>query len=374
MADVGSAHMHRESRMAKILAIETSCDETAAAVVENGREVLSNVIYSQADIHAKFGGVVPEIASRKHIDIIDKVVNQALSDASLELSELSAIAVTSCPGLVGALLTGVSYAKGLAFAKNLPLISVHHIKGHIAANYIENKALKPPFLCLVVSGGHSQIIHAKSYLEFEILAKTRDDAVGEAFDKTARILGLGYPGGVQIDEMSKKGNPDKITFTKPKMGDTYDFSFSGIKTALNCYIKKTEVNISGISDDEIITCEEFSGLGLRVKAGGISKNDIAASFSKSVSTMLLDPLFKIANEKNIDTICMAGGVSANSTLRKMFFEKAEKDRKTAICPHISLCGDNAAMIGSFAYFKYKQKVFSDLSLNAVPFITVEKEY
>ena len=358
--------------MAKILAIETSCDETAAAVVENGRRVLSNIIYSQADIHAKFGGVVPEIASRKHIDIIDKVVNSALSDAGLRLSELDAIAVTSCPGLVGALLTGLSYAKGLAYAEGLPLISVHHIKGHIAANYIENEKLKPPFLCLVVSGGHTQIIHVKDYLDFEILAKTRDDAVGEAFDKTARILGLGYPGGVMIDKMAQKGSPDKMTFTKPKMGDTYDFSFSGIKTALNCYIKR--VSREPLEDDEIITDEEFSGLGVRVKAGGISKNDIAASFSKSVATMLLEPLFKIADEKNIETVCMAGGVSANSMLRKMFAEKAAENNKTAICPHISLCGDNAAMIGSFAYFKYRKRIFSDLSLNAIPFITVEKEY
>ena len=368
--------------MAKILAIETSCDETAAAVVENGRKVLSNIIYSQADIHAKFGGVVPEIASRKHIDIIDKMVNQALSDASLNISQLDAIAVTSCPGLVGALLTGISYAKGLSYAKNIPLISVHHIKGHIAANYIEDKKLKPPFLCLVVSGGHTQIIHVKDYLDFEILARTRDDAVGEAFDKTARILGIGYPGGIMLDNMSKNGNPDKITFTKPKMGDTYDFSFSGIKTAVNCYIKKVasppypdgRTLISDLKNDEIITDEAFSGLGLKVKAGGISKNDIAASFSKSVSNMLLEPLFELADQKNIDTVCMAGGVSANSMLREIFFKKAEEAKKRAVCPHISLCGDNAAMIGSFAYFKYKKKLFSDLSLNAIPFITVEKEY
>ena len=357
-----------------ILAIESSCDETAAAVVRNGRKVLSNVISSQIELHKIYGGVVPEIASRKHIDIIDKVVNRALSDASVSLCDVDAIAVTSCPGLVGALLTGVSYAKGLSFAFNIPLISVHHIKGHIAANYIESKSLKPPFLCLVVSGGHTQIIHVKNYLDFEILAKTRDDAAGEAFDKAARILGLGYPGGIQIDEMSKKGNPDKMTFTRPKMGDTYDFSFSGIKTGLNCYIKKTGVNISELPDNEIIIDEEFSGLGVRVKAGGISKNDVAASFSKAVASMLLDPFFKIANEKGLDTVCMAGGVSANSALREMFFKHAAEAKKTAVCPHISLCGDNAAMIGSFAYFKYKEKIFSDLSLNAIPFITVEKEY
>ncbi|MBR5239375.1 MAG: tRNA (adenosine(37)-N6)-threonylcarbamoyltransferase complex transferase subunit TsaD, partial [Clostridia bacterium] len=311
--------------MAKILAIETSCDETAAAVVEDGRTVLSNIIFSQADMHARFGGVVPEIASRKHIEIIDKVVDEALQTSKNTFDDIDAIAVTSCPGLVGALLTGVSYAKALSYGRKLPLISVHHIKGHIAANYIEDKELKPPYLCLVVSGGHTQIVHVKDYLSFEILAKTRDDAIGEAFDKVARVLGLPYPGGVRVDKMAQNGNPDKITFTKPKLGDTDDFSFSGIKTAVNCYIKKILTKpVTEYADDEFLTEEGFEGLGLKVQKGGITKCDVAASFSKTVTKMLLDPFFKLAKEKGIKTVCMAGGVSANSFLRKEFFARGEK--------------------------------------------------
>jgi N6-L-threonylcarbamoyladenine synthase len=360
--------------LAKILAIETSCDETAAAVVENGRNVLSNIIYSQAEIHSEFGGVVPEIASRKHIEAIDKVVSQALFNANVSFDTIDAIAVTSCPGLVGALLTGVSYAKGISYAKNIPLISVHHIKGHICANYIEDKQLKPPFLCLVVSGGHSQIINVKNYLEYEILAKTRDDAAGEAFDKVARILGLPYPGGQELDKMSKFGNPDKIKFTKPKIGDTDDFSFSGIKTALNCYIKKTSLKpIATLKNDETITNDSFSGLGLKVSEGGLTKNDIAASFSKAMANMLIVPLIKIAKEKQIEQIALAGGVSANSVLRELFYDKAKENNLTAFCPRLSLCGDNAAMIGSAAYFKFEKGLFSDSTLNAKPYITVENE-
>jgi len=361
--------------MAKILAIETTCDETAAAVVQDGRTILSNIIFSQADMHAKFGGVVPEIASRKHIEIIDKVVDEALETSGNTFDDLDAIAVTSCPGLVGALLTGVSYAKALSYGRKLPLISVHHIKGHIAANYIEDKDLKPPFLCLVVSGGHTQIVHVKDYLSFEILAKTRDDAIGEAFDKVARVLGLPYPGGVRVDKMAQNGNPDKITFTKPKLGDTDDFSFSGIKTAVNCYIKKILTKpVTEYADDEFLTEEGFSGLGLKAREGGITKNDVAASFSKTVTKMLLDPFFKLAKEKGIKTVCLAGGVSANSFLRKEFFARGEKMGLKTVCPHISLCGDNAAMIGSFAYFKYEKELFSDSSLNAIPYISIEEEY
>ncbi len=361
--------------MAKILAIETSCDETAAAVVENGRKVLSNIIYSQADLHAKFGGVVPEIASRKHIEAIDKVVDEALFQAECDFSSLDAIAVTSCPGLVGALLTGVSYAKALSFARNLPLISVHHIKGHIAANYLEDPTLKPPFLCLVVSGGHTQIVHVKDYLTFEILAKTRDDAIGEAYDKVARVLGLPYPGGVRVDRMAQKGNPDKLTFTKPKLGDTNDFSFSGIKTAVNSYIKKIITKpILEYADDEFLTLEGFSGLGMKAVSGGITKNDVAASFSKTVTNLLLDPFFELAKQKGIRQICMAGGVSANSFLRESFFKRGAEGGFRCVCPHLSLCGDNAAMIGSFAYFKYEKQLFSDTSLNAIPYISIEEEY
>jgi N6-L-threonylcarbamoyladenine synthase len=360
--------------LAKILAIETSCDETAAAVVQNGRVVLSNIIFSQAEIHSEFGGVVPEIASRKHIEIIDRVVSQALYNADATFDTIDAVAVTSCPGLVGALLTGVSYAKGISFSKKLPLISVHHIKGHICANYLEYKDLEPPFLCLVVSGGHSNIIYVENYLEYEILAKTRDDAAGEAFDKVARILGLPYPGGIDIDNMSKLGNSDKIKFTRPKMGDTDDFSFSGIKTALNCYIKKTATKpITSYKNDEPITNEGFLGLGLCVLEGGLTKNDIAASFSKAMANMLLEPLIKIAKKKQINKIALSGGVSANSVLRKLFFDLANENNLLPFCPKISLCGDNAAMIGSAAYFKYEKKIFADYTLNARPYISVEDE-
>ena len=366
--------------MAKILAIETSCDETAAAVIEDGRRILSNVIYSQADIHAIFGGVVPEIASRKHVDALDKVVDKALMDSNISFSDIDAVAVTSCPGLVGALLTGVSYAKSLSYALSKPLISVHHIKGHIAANYLADENFKPPFLCLVVSGGHTQIIHVKDYLSFEILAKTRDDAVGEAFDKVARIFGLPYPGGVRVDKMAQKGDFTKMTFTKPKLDSKYDFSFSGIKTALNCYIKKIEDNnkksVCEYKDDEPFSFESFKGLGINIKGvkdGGICKNDVAAAFSHTVSTMLTDSFFRLANEKNIKKVCMAGGVSANSYLRKMFFEKATEMGLYAVCPPLSLCGDNAAMIGSQAYYKYEKGIFSGYDLNAVPYISVSDD-
>lgn len=358
--------------MAKILAIETSCDETAAAVIEDGRKILSNIVYSQADIHAKFGGVVPEIASRKHIEALTVVTEEAINRAKLTFSELDAIAVTSCPGLVGALLTGVSYAKSLSWALSKPLISVHHIKGHIAANYLADESLKPPFLCLVVSGGHSQIVYVKDYTEFEILAKTRDDAAGEAFDKVARVFGLPYPGGVKLDKASKNGDSGKISFTRPKMGKTDDFSFSGIKTAVNCYISKIITKpIEEYADDEFISTEAFSGLGIKVKEGGITKADVMASFSKAMAEMLTEPFFRIAREKNIKTVCMAGGVSANSYLRKMFFEKAEKNNIRAVCPHISLCGDNAAMIGSQAFYEYRNKSFADYSLNARPYVPID---
>ena len=361
--------------MVKILAIETSCDETAAAVVADGRQVLSNVIYSQADLHAKFGGVVPEIASRKHIEAIDKVVDEALRRAGEDFSTIDAVAVTSCPGLVGALLTGVSYAKALSYARKLPLISVHHIKGHIAANYIEDPALKPPFCCLVVSGGHTQIVYVKDYLTFEILAKTRDDAIGETFDKVARVLGLPYPGGVGVDKMAQRGNPEKITFTKPKLGDTDDFSFSGIKTAVNSYLKKVlQKPVLEYADDEVLTQEGFVGLGLKVKEGGITKNDVAASFSKTVVDLLLEPFFRLSKSKGVRTVCLAGGVSANHFLRQEFFVRGKKLGMKTVCPHISLCGDNAAMIGSFSYFKYEKQLFSDTSLNAIPYISIEEEY
>lgn len=360
--------------MYKILAIETSCDETAAAVIEDGRKILSNIVYSQADIHATFGGVVPEIASRKHIEALTVVTDEALKKAGICKTDLSAIAVTSCPGLVGALLTGVSFAKALAFGLNIPLISVHHIKGHIAANYLADESLKPPFLCLVVSGGHSQIVYVSDYLDFEILAKTRDDAAGEAFDKAARVFGLPYPGGVKLDVASKSGDPAKITFTKPKMGDTDDFSFSGIKTAVNCYINKIiKKPIEEYNDDEFLTTEGFSGLGIKVKEGGITKADVMASFSNAMAEMLTTPFFRIAKEKNVNTVCMAGGVSANSYLREMFFKKAKENGLYAVCPPLDLCGDNGAMIGSHAYYEYINGNFADATLNARPYVPIDEK-
>lgn len=359
--------------MARILAIETSCDETAAAVVENGRKILSNIVFSQADIHARFGGVVPEIASRKHIEAITAVTDEAMEKAGLLWRNLDAIAVTSCPGLVGALLTGVSYAKSLSWGLKLPLISVHHIKGHIAANYLADEDLKPPFLCLVVSGGHSQIVLVEDYLKFKILAKTRDDAAGEAFDKVARVFSLPYPGGVKLDNIAKSGDRNKIKFTKPKMGNTDDFSFSGIKTAVNCYISKIITKpITEYKEDEFLTTESFSGLGIKVKEGGITKADVMASFSNAMAEMLTEPFFRIAKEKNIKTVAMAGGVSANSYLREMFFRKAEESGLKAVCPPLSLCGDNAAMIGSHAYYEYEKGNFADYNLNARPFVSIEE--
>lgn len=358
--------------MAKILAIETSCDETACAIVENGRKILSDVVYSQAEIHSEFGGVVPEIASRKHVDKITLVCEKAFSDAGLSFSDIDAVAVTSCPGLVGALLTGVSYAKALSFGLNLPLISVHHIKGHIAANYLADSTLEPPFLCLVVSGGHSQIVHVKDYLTFEILSKTRDDAAGEAFDKVARVFSLPYPGGVKLDMKAKTGDRTKITFTKPKMGDTDDFSFSGIKTAVNCYISKIiKKNIDEYDDNEFLTIDGFSGLGMKVKEGGITKADVMASFSYSMAKMLTEPLFRIAKEKNIKKVCMAGGVSANSFLREEFFRLAHENNIYAVCPPLNLCGDNAAMIGSHAFYEFEKGNFASPSLNARPYVPID---
>ena len=252
-------------------------------------------------------------------------------------------------------------------------ISVHHIKGHIAANYLTDENLKPPFLCLVVSGGHSQIVYVKDYLEFEILAKTRDDAAGEAFDKVARVFNLPYPGGVKLDIASKLGDRDKIGFTRPKMGDTDDFSFSGIKTAVNCYISKIITKpIEEYKDDEFLTTDAFCGLGIKVKEGGITKADVMASFSNAMAEMLTEPFFRLAKEKNVKAVCMAGGVSANSYLREMFFKKAKENDLYAVCPHLSLCGDNAAMIGSHAFYEYEKGNFASYDLNARPFVPIDR--
>lgn len=328
----------------KILAIESSCDETAAAVVENGTNVISNVINTQIELHKLYGGVVPEIASRKHIENIGAVVDKALSDAECKLDDVDAIAVTYGPGLVGALLVGVSYAKGLAFASGKPLIPVHHIKGHIAANYIETPTLKPPFICLVASGGHSHIVFVKDYCDMEILAKTRDDAAGEAFDKVSRVLGFGYPGGPAIQKAAEQGNPQAIRFPRVNMGENgFDFSFSGVKTAVLNYIHNAEQ-----------------------KGEEINKFDVAASFQDAVTDVLSEHLLECAKLNNVSSIALAGGVAANVPLREKVARLAAENNTELYFPRLGLCTDNAAMIGCAAFYEYKNGARADMSLNAVP--------
>ncbi len=328
----------------RILAIESSCDETAAAVVENGTTVLSNIINTQIELHKIYGGVVPEIASRKHIENISSVVEEALSSANVTLDDIDAVATTYGPGLVGALLVGVSTAKAISFAAKKPLVAVHHIKGHICANYIEHKDLEPPFVCLVASGGHSHIVYVKSHLKYEVLARTMDDAAGEAFDKVARVLGLGYPGGPKIQALAKEGNPEAIHFPRVNMGDEgFDFSFSGVKTAVINYVHTKEQ-----------------------KGEEINKADVAASFQEAVIDVLSDHLLSCAKKTKVKTIALAGGVAANEPLRNRVMEKAEKEGFKFYCPSLSLCTDNAAMIGCAAYFEAKAGNFADMTLNAVP--------
>ena len=327
-----------------ILAIESSCDETAAAVVRNGREVLSNVIYSQIDLHTLYGGVVPEIASRKHIDKINQVVEKAITDSGMQLKDMDAIAVTYGPGLVGPLLVGVSFAKALAYGANLPIIGVHHIEGHICANYIANKELEPPFMCLIVSGGHTHLVKVADYGKYEILGKTEDDAAGEAFDKVARAIGLGYPGGPKIDRVSKSGNPEAIKFPRAKVGGSeYDFSFSGLKSAVLNYL-----NTASMNNETIVT------------------EDVAASFQQAVIDVLVGHSMEALNQYGFKKFAIAGGVASNSGLREAF-ENACKERNIEFfLPPPILCTDNAAMIGSAAYFEYISGVRHGLDLNAVP--------
>ncbi|WP_139905558.1 tRNA (adenosine(37)-N6)-threonylcarbamoyltransferase complex transferase subunit TsaD [Clostridium thermarum] len=328
----------------KILAIESSCDETAAAVVVNGREVLSNIIASQIDIHKKFGGVVPEVASRKHVEVINAVVQEALEEAKLEIGDIDAVAVTYGPGLVGALLVGLQYAKGLAYSLKKPLIGVNHIEGHISANFIQHKDLEPPFVCLVVSGGHTFIVHMKGYGEFEVIGKTRDDAAGEAYDKVARALGLGYPGGPVIDKLAKEGNENAIKFPRSNFHEeTLDFSFSGLKSAVLNYLNKMEM-----------TGQE------------INKADVAASFQKAVVDVLTDNVIKTCRMRKVDKIAIAGGVASNSALRNSLAAAGAQYGIEVLFPAPILCTDNAAMIGSAAYFEYLRGVRSSLNLNAMP--------
>ena len=327
-----------------ILSIESSCDETSAAVIENGREVLSNIIASQISTHEKYGGVVPEVASRMHIEVINGVVMEALEEAKVTLKDIDAIGVTYGPGLVGALLVGLQYAKGLAFSTKKPLIGVNHIEGHISANYIEHKDLKPPFVSLVVSGGHTFIVHVKNYGEYEVIGQTRDDAAGEAYDKVARALGLGYPGGPKIDKLAKEGNPDAIKFPKANFHeDTLDFSFSGVKSAVLNYLNKSKMqNIE------------------------VNKADVAASFQKAVVDVLTENALKTCKKNNINKIAIAGGVASNSALRFKLTEEAKKNGIEVLFPSPILCTDNAAMIGSAAYFNFISNKTSSLDLNAKP--------
>lgn len=320
-----------------IMGIESSCDETSVAIVKNGREVLSNVIDSQIDIHEKFGGVVPEIASRNHVEAISVVTKKALQEANVKLEDIDAISCTYGPGLVGALLVGVSYAKALSYSIKKPLIGVNHIEGHIDANYISHKDLEPPFLALVISGGHTHLIHVKDYTTFELLGKTKDDAVGEAFDKVARVIGLGYPGGPKMDKLAKNGISN-IQLPKTHF-DNLDFSFSGLKTAV---------------------------INLHHKEPNINKADLAASFEKTVADMLVTNTEKAAKENGLNKIVLAGGVSANSYIRSKFDELSKKDNISVYYPELVLCTDNAAMIASVGYYEYLKGTRSELDLNAVP--------
>ena len=332
-----------------ILGIESSCDETAAAVVKNGREILSNVINTQIDLHKKYGGVVPEIASRKHIQNIDAVVEEALKSANVTIDDIDAIAVTYGPGLVGALLVGVSFAKGYAYAANKPLVPVHHIKGHIMANFLAHKELEPPFVCLVASGGHSHIVLVEDYVKFKILGRTRDDAAGEAFDKIARILELGYPGGPYIDKLSKEGNKDAYKFPRVRMDkDSLDFSFSGVKTAVINFLHKAEQQ--GVE---------------------LNKADIAASFQDAVTDVLCEHTIEAAKKYNIKTIAIAGGVAANSNLREKMTILAKEKAIDVLYPPPILCTDNAAMIACAGYYLYENGNVAELDLNATPSLSIE---
>ena len=327
-----------------ILAIESSCDETSAAVIKDGRYVLSNIISSQIDTHKQYGGVVPEVASRMHIEVINKVVLDALEEANVKLEEIDAIGVTYGPGLVGALLVGLQYAKGLSYSLKKPLIPVNHIEGHICANYIEHKDLKPPFVSLVVSGGHTFIVHVKDYGVYEVIGQTRDDAAGEAYDKVARALGLGYPGGPKIDKLSKEGNENAIEFPRANFHDeTLDFSFSGVKSAVLNYLNKCKMqNIE------------------------VNKADVAASFQKAVIDVLKQNVMKTCKQKNVNKIAIAGGVASNSSLRETLIKEASKEGIEVLFPSKILCTDNAAMIGSAAYFNFVNGIKAELDINAKP--------
>lgn len=325
----------------KILGIETSCDETSIAVVENGRKVISNIISSQIEIHKKFGGVVPEIASRNHIEAIDSILEQSLSEANLNINEIDAIAVTNSPGLVGALLVGVSFAKSLAYSINKPLIGINHIKAHIFANFI-NSDLKPPFIGVIISGGHTHILNVQDYNKISVLGKTRDDAAGEVYDKIARAIGLEYPGGPKIDNLAKNGNENAIKFPKANI-EKFDFSFSGLKSSVLNFINQSNMK------------NEFLNL-----------EDLCASFQKNIVETIVEKTISVAKVENINKIAIAGGVASNSYLRKKFTEKCLKENFYLSIPESIFCTDNAAMIASCGYYEFLNNNFSDLKLNAHP--------
>ena len=334
----------------KILAIESSCDETAAAVVEDGRKVLSSVVASQVAEHRLYGGVVPEIASRRHAEVISKVVSQSLEEANVTLNDITAIAVTYAPGLIGALLVGVNFAKGLSYATGLPLVPVHHLRSHIASNYISNPELKPPFLCLVVSGGNSHIVMVEDYTKMKIIGKTRDDAAGEAFDKAARTMGMPYPGGIELDKVAQNGDPLAFKLPRPTVHDApYDFSFSGLKTAV--------INL--------LHNAEQKGLEL-------NKADVCASYRYAVVDCLTTNFLKAAEDLNAKKLVIAGGVSANSLLRSTLQDECKKRGYEFYMPEKSLCGDNAAMVGSQGYYEYLSGNIAGTDLNAYATMSIEK--
>ena len=333
-----------EKKDTLILAIESSCDETAASVVKNGREILSNIISSQIALHTLYGGVVPEIASRKHIEKINQVIEEALKQAQVTLEDIDAVGVTYGPGLVGALLVGVAEAKAIAYAAKKPLVGVHHIEGHVSANYIEHPDLEPPFLCLVVSGGHTHLVHVEDYGKFKIIGRTRDDAAGEAFDKVARAIGLGYPGGPKIDKVSREGNPEAIVFPRAHIEEApYDFSFSGVKSAVLNYIN-----------------------GCKMKGEEYSQADIAASFQKAVTDVLVGNAMHAVEEYGDRKFAIAGGVASNSALRAAMAEACKEKGVEFYYPSPIYCTDNAAMIGVAAYYEFMNGIRHGWDLNDVP--------